>query len=237
MQILCLIPARSGSKGIKDKNIKLLNDKPLIAWTIEQAIKSKYKMKIIVSTDSEEYAKVAKEWGAEVPFLRPKEISKDLSTDIEFIKHSINWLEEYENYKPDIIIQLRPTSPMRKVEDIDKTLEIFIKNYNDYDSLRTVYEIDKTPYKMYQIDDNKLKPLLPDFNNLKEPFNCCRQIFPKTYLHNGYIDILKPNLLNDDMISGNKIYPYQMSSCDNIDLDTEKDWNNLENILKKNKYN
>ena len=235
MQILCLIPARSSSKGIKDKNIKLLNGKPLIAWTIEQAIKSKYDMKIIVSTDSEEYAKIAKEWGAEVPFLRPKDISQDLSTDIEFIKHATNWLVKYENYKPNIIIQLRPTSPLRKVVDIDKTLDIFIKNYDDYDSLRTVYEIDKTPYKMYQIDNNKLKPLLPDFNDLKEPFNCCRQIFPKTYLHNGYIDILKPTLLNKDMISGNKIYPYQMNSSDNIDLDTEYDRDNLETILKKNK--
>ena len=195
MQILCLIPARSSSKGIKDKNIKLLNDKPLMAWTIEQAIKSKYDMKIIVSTDSEEYAKIAKEWGAEVPFLRPKDISQDLSTDIEFIKHSINWLEKYENYKPDIIIQLRPTSPLRKVEDIDKTLDIFIKNYDNYDSLRTVYEIDKTPFKMYKIEDDKLKPLLPNFNDLKEPFNCCRQIFPKTYLHNGYIDILNSRCL------------------------------------------
>jgi CMP-N,N'-diacetyllegionaminic acid synthase len=224
MNILCLIPARSGSKGIKDKNIKLLNGKPLIAWTIEQAIKSKYKMKIVVSTDSEKYAKVAKEWGAEVPFIRPKEISQDLSTDIEFIKHAIEWLDKNEKYKPDIIIQLRPTSPLRKVEDIDKTLDIFIENYNKYDSLRSVYEIDKTPFKMYQINDNKLKPLLPKFEEIKEPFNCCRQIFPKTYLHNGYIDIMNPKLLNNNIISGNNIYPYIMSPSDNIDLDTDNDW-------------
>ena len=126
MKILCLIPARSGSKSLPHKNIKLLNNKPLLAYSIEQAKNSKYNMRIIVSTDSKEYSDIANKYGAETPFLRPKEISQDNSTDFEFIKHAIEWLKENENYYPDIILQLRPTQPERKVSDIDKCLDIFI---------------------------------------------------------------------------------------------------------------
>jgi len=126
MIILCLIPARSGSKGIIDKNIKILNNKPLIAHTIEQAKNSNYyknnQMRIIVTTDSENYGNIAKEYGAEVPILRPIEIAQDLSTDLECIKHMVDYLKENENYIPDIILHLRPTQPRRKVEDIDKRL-------------------------------------------------------------------------------------------------------------------
>ena len=127
--ILCIIPARSGSKGIKDKNIHQLYGKPLIQWTIEQVFKSNYysNMKIIVSTDSEDYAKIIEKIGIKVPFLRPKEISGDLSTDYEFIKHCLDWLLTNENYKPEIILQLRPTQPCRKVKDIDNCLDFFIR--------------------------------------------------------------------------------------------------------------
>ena len=106
MKILCIIPARSGSKGIKNKNIIDYNGKPLIAWSIEQAIKSKYNMKIIVSSDSDEYIEISKKYGAEAPFKRPLSISQDLSTDFECINHAVNWLNENEQYIPDIILQL-----------------------------------------------------------------------------------------------------------------------------------
>ena len=117
-KILCLIPARSGSKGLPHKNIKEFNGIPLIVHSILQAINCKYssKIRIIVSTDSQEYADIANQWGAETPFLRPVEISQDTSIDYEFIKHSLDWLSENENYKPDIILQLRPTYPTRSIE-------------------------------------------------------------------------------------------------------------------------
>jgi CMP-N-acetylneuraminic acid synthetase len=233
MKILCLIPARSGSKGVPNKNIKLLGNKPLLAWSIEQALASKRvaNMRIIVSTDSEEYQKIAQKWGAEVPFLRPAKISQDLSTDYEFIKHALDWLELNENYIPDIILQLRPTQPCRKVEDIDKCLDIFIKNISEYDSLRSVIEFEKSPYKMYTIDDNILIPLYREVEGIKEPYNECRQKLPKTYLHNGYIDIFKTSIFKDKTISGHKIYPYLMNKFDTIDIDTLDDWNKCEKIL------
>lgn len=233
MIILCIIPARSGSKGIPHKNIKLLNNKPLIAYSIQQALSSKYKMKIVVSTDSQEYADIAIKYGAQVPCLRPKNISQDNSTDYEFISHMVNYLKESENYYPDFILQLRPTQPLRKVSDIDKSLDLFTKNYQKYDSLRTVVENDKTPYKMYSIQNNNLKPLL-NLKNVKEPFNMGRQYLPKTYLHNGYIDILKPELLKNGLISGSNIYPYVMDKNDTYDIDTIEDWIKVEKYLNDN---
>lgn len=227
-KILCIIPARSGSKGIPHKNIKNFKGLPLLAWSIKQAKESKYTshIRIIVSTDSLEYQKIAINSGAECPFLRPSEISKDLSTDYECISHCINWLNTNENYTPDIILQLRPTQPCRKVDDIDKCLDIFINKYDEYDSLRTVVEFEKSPYKMYSIDthNNLLKPLFQEVNEIKEPYNQCRQVLPKTYLHNGYIDIIKNEILKKDTLSGNRIYPYVMDKKDTIDIDTADDW-------------
>ena len=180
MEILCLIPARSGSKGVPHKNIRELAGKPLIAWSIEQAKQSKHKMRIIVSTDSEEYCEIAKRYGAETPFLRPKEISQDLSTDLEFIEHALGELKK-ENYFPDFIVQLRPTYPTRTVKNLDETIDIFIENRDKYDSLRTVISFEKSPYKMYRIENNILEPLFREVNGIKEPYNQCRQnlIFKK----------------------------------------------------------
>lgn len=219
MKILCIIPARSGSKGIKNKNIIDYNGKPLIAWSIEQAIKSKYNMKIIVSSDSDEYIEISKKYGAEAPFKRPLSISQDLSTDFECINHAVNWLNENEQYIPDIILQLRPTSPERSIQDIDAAIEIFIKNRNNYDSLRSVIPIDKSPYKMYTVNNIQLEPLFKKYNDIDEPYNEPRQKLPQCYLHNGYIDILNTSILKNNTITGNKIFPYIMNNSNNIDID------------------
>jgi N-acylneuraminate cytidylyltransferase len=234
MKILCLIPARSGSKGLPDKNIKIMVNKPLLAWSIEQAKNTTYYkqglMRIIVSTDSEKYKQVALKWGAEVPFLRPKKISEDLSTDYEFIKHALDWFLTEESYVPDIILQLRPTQPCRKTELIDKCIDIFLEERTNYNSLRTVIEINKTPYKMFKIENNILKPYLHEYKGLKEPFNNCRQIFPKNYLLNGCVDIFNRNIVDEGMISGKRIYPYIMDS-NNVDIDNNNDWKEAEALI------
>ena len=123
--ILCIIPARSGSKGLPNKNIKLFKGHPLFTWSITQAKQSKYvkHMRIVVSTDSKEYLGIAKKYGAEAPFLRPIEISGDLSTDYDFIKHTIDWYQDNSNYRPDIILQLRPTQPFISLNNLYKFLE------------------------------------------------------------------------------------------------------------------
>lgn len=228
--ILSIIPARSGSKALLDKNIKLFKNKPLLAWSIEQSKLSKYKsqIKIIVSTDSEKYAKIAEEYGAEVPFLRPKELSEDLSIDYQFIKHCLDYLKANNNYIPDIVLLLRPTQPCRKIEDIDKCLDLFIQNRNTYDSLRTVIPVEKSPYKMYTINNNNLTPLFKNVNEISEPYNQPRQILPQCYLHNGYIDIFNTNIIKNGTISGDNIYPYVMNKNETIDIDTQEDWEKAE---------
>lgn len=223
VEILCIIPARSGSKGIKNKNVMDFNGKPLLVWSIEQAQKCNYKMKIIVSTDSQEYADIAIKYGAEVPFLRPVEISDDLSTDFEFINYCVNWLKNNENYICDIILQLRPTSPTRNVEDINKALELFIKNRDNFDSLRSVIPFEKSPFKMYSLNNDKLVPLFDEINNIQEPYNQPRQILPQCYLHNGYIDILNTTILSENTISGKNILPFIMEEKNNMDIDNISD--------------
>lgn len=229
MYVLALIPARGGSKGIKMKNIKEFRGKPLIYWSIKLALDCKVVNRVIVSTDNKNIKRVAEECGADVPFLRPKEISGDLSTDYEFIKHCLDYLKENGEDEPDIIVQLRPTYPTRKLEILNETLDIFIKNLDKYDSLRTVYEMEKSPYKMYNIKDGELKPLFKEVKGIKEPYNQCRQLLPRTYIHNGYIDLIKTEIVEKKgSITGDRIYPYLMSKEEYHDIDTEEDWKDAE---------
>lgn len=232
VKILCIIPARSGSKGIPDKNIMNFNGKPMLTWSIYHALNNKYSknIKTIVSTDSQKYADIAIKYGAEAPFLRPNEISGDNSTDFECFLHCTEWLKNNQNYQPDIILHLRPTQPCRNISDINKSLDIFIENKSKYDSLRSVIPVEKSPFKMYTIYDNTLNPLFKNINNISEPFNQARQLLPKTYLHNGYIDIFNYSLLEKKTISGEKIYPYIMHESNNVDIDSYDD---LTNSLQK----
>ncbi len=200
IKILCIIPARSGSKGLPHKNIMDFKGKPLLSWSIEHAQQSKYSknMKIIVSTDSEKYAEISKQYGAEAPFIRPESISGDISSDFECIKHCVDWLKENKNYEPDIILHLRPTQPCRKIEHVNKAIEIFINQREKYDSLRSVIPVEKSPYKMYSVNNEELIPLFNEVSNIKEPYNQARQLLPQCYLHNGYIDILNADILKND---------------------------------------
>jgi N-acylneuraminate cytidylyltransferase len=222
----------------------MLWGKPLLTWGIYQAKQSKYlkNMRIIVSTDSKEYAQIAAEHGAETPFLRPKEISHDRSLDVEWAQHALQWLKKNEGYVPDIILQLRPTQPCRKVEDIDRCLDIFIDVRDRYDSLRTVFRSDLYEPKMYTIVDNVLKPIFKEINGIREPYDGPRQNFPENiidyyteeqkrserYMHNGYIDIFNATIVATGSVSGEIIYPYIMKSTDNIDIDTEETWREAE---------
>jgi N-acylneuraminate cytidylyltransferase len=232
MKILTIIPARSGSKGIPHKNIKTFRNKPLLMWSILQAKQSKYlnNMKIVVSTDSLDYAHYIHDSSVQI-IHRPSEIAQDNSTDIEFIQHAIEYLRHTENYTPDIILQLRPTQPCRKVKDIDLCIELFCNQRDNYDSLRTVVKINKTPYKMYKIENNNLIPYLKNYDAVIEPYNICRQDLPDSYLHNGYIDIINYSLLEKGMISGDNILPYVMESTDTLDIDTMEDWHRAEKMF------
>ena len=190
-KILALIPARGGSKGIPGKNIMEIGGKPLIAYSILQAKESEYINRVIVSTDDDKIAKKSLEWGAEVPFIRPKEYAEDLSPDIDVFIHALNWLKEHENYEPDLVVHLRPTGPVRRVKLIDEAIEKMLNDPKP-DALRSVAPAVQTPYKMWQIDDEGyLNPVLR-IEGISDCQSIARQTLPMTYWQNGYVDVIRP---------------------------------------------
>jgi len=218
-KVICLIPARSGS-SILDKNIKIYKKKPLIFHSINVALKSKFIKRIIISTDSLKYKKlILKNYkkNVEVPFIRPKKISGDKSSDHSWLKHALVFLKRKENYIPDIVVQLRPTTPNRNVKVVDKAISFFLNNYNKASSLRSANEFSQPPEKMFRITNGYFKGY---FNKKKlvEYYNFPRQKFAKPYLPNGYIDILKSSIiLNSNLLHGNKILPFITSQTNDID--------------------
>lgn len=235
-KILCIIPARAGSKVIPSKNVKLFCGKPLLAWSVEHALKCAYAMRVIVSTDSAEFAAIAVKAGAEVPFLRPAEISQHLSIDQEFMQHALKWLAENEGYEPDIVVHLRPTYPTRSVETLNSCIETFLRvRARGYTSLRTIVPAEKTPFKMYtMIQDASgnimVEPLFRKLAGVHEPFNNCRQALPPAFVHNCCIDIVNPAVIMSGSMSGAKIYPFMMREGEFFDIDTPEDWEAAEKV-------
>jgi CMP-N,N'-diacetyllegionaminic acid synthase len=236
-KILCLIPARAGSKGIPNKNVKAFCGKPLIAWSIEQALAAQHPMRVIVTTDSEEFAAIARRYGAEVPFLRPAEISQDRSIDEEFVAHALDWLLKAEGYVPDIIVHLRPTYPTRSVTILNSCVERFLQVRDTYDSLRTLVPAEKTPYKMYRIYEDpagvRAEPLFRTLEGVHEPFSNCRQALPPAWVHNCCIDILNAAIVAKGTMAGDRIYPFFMKPADMFDIDTEEDWATAEESVRQ----
>ena len=226
-KIIAFIPARSGSKSIKDKNIKILNGKPLIAWSIQTCLKSKFINKIIISTDSKKYAKIAKKYGADEIIIRPKKISKDKSTDYEAIIHAIRNLK-YSDY--DLIAHIRPTTPQRDVFDIDSAIKKFATS--KHNSLRSVHEMSESSYKSFEIfKKNQLKSIA----NLKfslDDLNKPRQAFKNTYVANGVIDIYRKKfILKNKKLFGKKVIAYITKHTEEID--SLNQFNYINYLLKK----
>ncbi len=234
-KILGLILARGGSKSIPRKNIKLLGGKPLIAHTIEKAKASKYIDRLILSTDDQEIAEVAKSYGCEVPFIRPKELAEDDTQDYPVVAHALEWLRKNENWLPDIIVHLRPTHPFRKTSDIDKGVELLIDN-PQADSVWTVGMPPVTPYKMFSIENGFLKPVLSIYG--KESTYCWpRQKLPEVYNHYGQVDIIRYNtIMKKQSICGNNILPIILDN-EVFDIDSPLDWEFAEFMIKQDRIN
>jgi CMP-N,N'-diacetyllegionaminic acid synthase len=207
-EVLALIPARGGSKSVPRKNIIPLLGKPMIAWAIEHALAAKHITRVIVTTDDEEIARVAREYGAEVPFLRPAEIAGDFAVDVEFHQHALQWLKDNENYVPDMVINLRPTPPSRSPAVIDKAIEVFASR-PEIDSLRSVHLASESPFKMWTIDARGYMKPVATLPGVKEPYNQPRQKLPLVYWQDGYIDITRPRvILEMNSTTGNTILPF-----------------------------
>ena len=224
-KILAIIPARCGSKGIRRKNLQKLSGKPLIVHTIIAAKKTKSINKIIVSTDDKEIGKISKNNGAEVPFLRPKQISKDTSSIIEVIKHALKFLQENQSYVPDIIILLQPTSPLRTSQLITKTINTLKKSKAT--SVITVSKITKHPYAAYWLKNDFLKPFEKNFTKYSR-----RQEFPDLFFPTGAVYTFWYDTLKKfNSLHGPKIKPIVVHDED-IDIDNLRDLFFAEMMLK-----
>lgn len=227
MNVLCVIPARSGSKGLKDKNIRDFKGKPLIAHTIEYAQKCDLLTKTIVSTDSLEYSEIAKSFGVDVPFIRPSEFAKDSSQDIDFIYHALFECEDYYKIQFDYVVLLRPTSPVRLPNLIEKGLSL-ISSDPKASSLKAITKSTEHPYRQWKMD--KENYIVGYEKGVYEPYNLPRQKLPSVYYSSGDLEIIKRDTIVDGSVSGEKIIPLVLNKKDVVDIDSKDDW---VNALKK----
>lgn len=233
MNVIAIIPARGGSKGIPRKNLIEINNKPLVAYSIEHALNSKFINRVVVSTDDIEIANISKKYGAEIPVLRPRELALDHVLDLPVFTHMLTYLKEYENYSADIVVHLRPTSPYRKLQWIDEAIKLLISN-NDADSVRSVHEVKEHPYRVFELNSKYLSPIMS--HRHKEPYLLRRQELPKMYFYNCVIDITKPStIFSKNSMTGDKILPYILNQDEVIDIDTKLDLEFAKFILRDKK--
>jgi len=225
-KIIAVIPARGGSKTIPRKNIRLVNGKPLIYYTIAEALKSKYLGRIIVSTEDEEIAQIAKEYGAEV-VARPRELAQDDTPSLPVVQHVIKYLEETEGFSPDTIVVLQPTSPLRTVEDIDEAIQKFWES--ECDSVVSVCEVEHPIQWMYRLDGDRLKPLVRGGEKVTR-----RQDAPAIYRLNGAVYVTGRNvIMKQNRILGNDTRAYIMPPARSIDIDSEIDLKLAELLIRE----
>ena len=230
VEILALTPARGGSKGLPRKNIKPLGGHPLIGYSITAALNSELITRTIVSTDDSEIADISRKYGAEVPFLRPSEYAQDDTLDLPVFQHALEWLSDQEDYQPDVVVQLRPTSPFRSPKMVDEAIQTLL-DIPDASSVRGVVPSKQNPFKMWKISpEGKLLPLLE--TELEEPYNMPRQELPPTYWQTGHIDVIRTETILNGSMTGMNVYAYQFDPLFSIDLDNSLDWQRAEARLK-----
>ncbi len=227
IKIIAIIPARGGSKGLPGKNIKHLLGKPLIAWTIQSAKKSKLIDTLIVNTDDKEIASVAEKYGAKVPFLRPKKLARDNSSTYDVIFHTLDWFEK-KGLNFDVVILLEPTSPLRKDEDIDNAIKLFLKNYNKADSLVSMGEVHlENPFITLKIKGKYARPIFK--TNFSQ-----RQKLEKSYFPYGVIYLSKVKALRKyKKFYQKKTIPYLIERWQNYEIDDIFDFLCVKAILKQ----
>ena len=239
-EVLGIILARGGSKSIPKKSIAPCAGKPLMYYTIEAAKHAASITRLIISTDSEEMAEVARSYGVEVPFMRPIKLAQDLTPDLPVFEYVLAELKKRENYVPDIVVHLRPTTPLKKAEDIERGIKLLL-SHPDVQSVRSVCEPVHTPFKMFIEDEQSgfLVPLLtkvfPDvFAKYPEAYNMPRQLLPKVWRHSGYVDVVRPEVITKlHSMSGTKIFPLPFEKWRDVDIDSPYDLAMAESIIKK----
>ncbi|MCH7971883.1 MAG: acylneuraminate cytidylyltransferase family protein [Chloroflexi bacterium] len=228
-EVLAIVPARGGSKGLPGKNLRPLAGHPLIAYSIAAGLQARLVDRVICSTDSEEIAAVARQYGAEVPFMRPSALAQDDSPDIEAFQHVLYELQAREKYRPDIIVQLRPTSPVRQPGQVDTGIETLLNNPGT-DSVRAVAPSPATPYKMWRIESDTLTPLLT-IEGVPEPFNMPRQALPEVWWQTGTLDIMRISVIESDSMTGSEIRPFIIDPEHAVDIDNIESFARAERVF------
>lgn len=232
-EVLALIPARGGSKSIPRKNIIDFAGHPLIAYSIAAGLESETVTRVIVSTDDAEIAEVSRRYGAETPFVRPAEHAQDQTPDLPVFQHAIEWLAENEGYQPDIIVQLRPTSPFRRLWHIDQAVLRLIER-PEADAVRTICIPFQNPFKMWRIgSDGFMQPIGLDLGVSPEPYNQPRQALPEIYWQTGYVDaVWTDTLTSKNSMTGDNILPLIIDPSEWVDIDSPDDWRRAERLLQ-----
>jgi CMP-N-acetylneuraminic acid synthetase len=233
---IALIPARSGSKRLPNKNIKLLHGRPLLSYSINSAITSGLFTEVIVSTDSEEIAEIAKDYGASVPMLRPSEYAQDLSCDIDWVNHALEFLVQNSLMKVEYIAILRPTSPLRKKLTMANALQSLADN-SWADSLRAMQLTDKHPGKMWTLDNqNRATPYLVQSQDLPSTHDRPTQSLQKLWIQNASLEIVRlRTILETNSISGRSVLGFEMPGLEGFDINSIQDFEFLEFLIAKNK--
>ena len=231
---IALIPARGGSQRLPGKNIKLLNGVPLIAYTSASAHKSNRVTEVIVSTDQQEIAEIAMQWGAQVPKLRPEEYATDESSDIEWVLHSLENMITTPKEELGFISILRPTSPLRSSTSISHGIDLLIKNFWA-DSVRAMEPTNKHPGKMWSVSDNgRATPYLNQEANQIPTHNLPTQSLPTVWVQNASLEVVRySSLIETKSISGKSVLAIQLPDFEGYDLNTQEDWDYLEFLVSK----
>jgi CMP-N,N'-diacetyllegionaminic acid synthase len=231
MEVLALITARGGSKGIPRKNIIPFLGKPLINWSIYDASHAESVSRVVVTTDDSEIANVARAAGAEVPFLRPPELADDDTLDLPVFQHALTWLKNNEQYSPDLVIHLRPTTPLRSVGLIEAGVDL-LANDRDADSVRAVCLPANNPYKMWRLKNGEISPLIQ--SEIPEAYNQPRQKLPVSYWQTGTLDITRPStIFEKNSMTGDKILPLIIDRGLAIDIDDELSLEQAERVMQR----
>lgn len=229
--VVALVPARSGSKRVPGKNIRLLEGHPVMAYTIAAALQSQIFSDVIVSTDSEEYAEIARHYGAHVPFLRPREFAGDLSPDIEWVEYTLKRLRDAGQVY-DCFSILRPTSPFRQAETLRRAWGEFL-NEAGVDSLRAVEKCRQHPGKMWIVRGKKMTPLLP-LGPAEQPWHSSQyQTLPEVYAQNASLEIAWVRVVFDSRtIAGNVLMPFFTEGYEGFDVNESMDWMIAEHLVR-----
>ena len=224
MDVFALVTARSGSKGIPDKNLKQLGNHSLLEWSIKSTLKSSQVTKVFLSTDSVEYAKLGESFGAIVPFLRPAELASDTAVDLDVFKHFLTEIKEL----PQAIVHIRPTTPLRNPQIINDAVINYMKLKSEITSLRSVQEMSESAYKTFEVSDQGLLKSIASVAD-GDKANLPRQAFPKTYQANGYVDVLNPEfILKEHKLHGDKIFAFKTPVVTEVDTLSDLEYLNWE---------